>query len=839
MDEPEPRGEDRRRVARDTMNFDGNRAGHELRLRQVSGEPAPWQHGLLDPEQWTASWIEPAEPEDSPARQRPAYLLAGRVEIPGEIASATLHATAHGIYEPFVNGARVGDFELTPGFTSYRRRLQVQTFDVTGLVATGENILGAIVSDGWWRGQNGVARRVNDYGNTTAFLAELVVTLRSGAVVRFGTDSTWRSCRSHILRADLIAGEVHDLRLRVSGWAEAGTDRSSWDPVRVVDHGFESLCVSPAPRVRRIEELRPVSIREIAPRRWVVDFGQNSNGWVRLGNLGPKGTQITLTYGEALDAEGDVTQANVASGILEPAGSPVTFQVDTVISAGIAGDVFEPRHSTKGFQYVRVEGHPGPLGPDDIASVVVHTDLTRIGSFDCSDGRLNAIHRIAEWSFRANACDIPTDCPTRERSGWTGDWQIYVETAAYLYDIAGFATKWLRDLAAEQWPNGAVTNLVPEPHPMDDREPAYWKNLVGSAGWGDAAVHVPWEIYRATGDARLLAEQWPSMTAWVDFAANAAATRRHPFRIERSAEPAAHEQYIWDSGFHFGEWLEPGESLADAIRSAVTSDHGPLATAYLYRSALEVAKIAGVLGRAADAARYGELAANTRNAWQREFLGDDGRIAPSTQATLVRALAFGLVPDALRERTARDLVALIRAAENHLATGFLATPFLLPVLADTGHLAVAYELLFQETAPSWLLMIARGATTVWEEWEGIDASGVARGSLNHYSKGAVISFLHRYIAGLQILEPGYRRFRVAPHPGGGLTRAATYHVSPHGRIDVSWEREGNEIEVCVTVPPGTEANLVLPDGTTDVLAPGAHRRTSRCGLGTGGCERPL
>src|SRR6185436_4269186 len=236
----------------------------------------------------------------------------------------------------------------------------------------------------------------------------------------------WRSCASHILRADLIAGEVHDLRCRIPAWAEAGTDRSSWDRVRIADHRFDHLCASAAPPVRRIEDLRPVSIRELAPRRWVVDFGQNSNGWVRLRKLGPSGTQITLTYGEALDRDGDVTQANIASGVSSAADESVTFQVDTVISAGSDDDVFEPRHSTKGFQYVRVDGHPGPLQIDDITSIVVHTDLRRIGSFACSDERINRLHRVAEWSFRGNACDIPPQCPTRERSGWTSDWQIYV-----------------------------------------------------------------------------------------------------------------------------------------------------------------------------------------------------------------------------------------------------------------------------------------------------------------------------------------------------------------------------------------------------------------------------
>jgi alpha-L-rhamnosidase len=782
--------------------------------------PASWEHGLVDPSDWVARWVAPVEAGDLPPRQRPAYQLAGAARIDGEVARARLYATAHGVYEAFVNGTRVGDLELTPGWTAYRQRLQVQAYDVTALLAPGDNVVGALLSDGWWRGQNSVSRRVDDYGPTSALLLQLVVTLASGETRTFGTDGTWRSTPSHILRADLIAGEVHDLRRRAD-WREW----PAWAPVRVEDgdgHGYDQLCASPAPPVRRVDEVRPVSVRQVGERRWVVDVGQNISGWVRLGGLGPAGTETTLTYGEWLDADGDVTQDNVAYPSSTEVERSVTFQVDIVTSAGVEGDVFEPRHSTKGFQFVRVEGYDGTLTPDDLTAVVVHTDLDRRGRFACSDPRVEAVHRIAEWSFRGNACDIPTDCPTRERAGWTGDWQIYVETAAFLYDVGGFSVKWLRDLAAEQRPDGKVTNLVPESHPGDDRPPGHWPLLEGSAGWGDAAVHVPWVVYQVTGDRRVLADQWPSMQAWVDYAADAAATRRHASRVERSADPLPHERYLWDTGWHFGEWLEAGESLEDTIAAAMTADHGPVATAYLHRSAHELAEVARILGRDGEAARYAQLAANAADAWRREFLAGDGTTAPDTQATYARALTFGLIPRERRAASAGRLVELIRKAGDHLGTGFLATPFLLPVLADTGHLDVAYDLLFQDTEPSWLVMVDRGATTVWEEWGGVDAGGRAHASLNHYSKGAVISFLHQYVAGLRPLEPGYRRFRVAPRPGGGLTWAEAHHDSPYGPIDVRWERDGDRLDVDVTVPPGTTAEVVLPTGDARTLTSGRH-----------------
>jgi alpha-L-rhamnosidase len=403
-----------------------------------------------------------------------------------------------------------------------------------------------------------------------------------------------------------------------------------------------------------------------------------------------------------------------------------------------------------------------------------------------------------------------------------GDWQLYVATAAELYDVADWSARWLADLAADQLPSGVVTNIVPDPSP----DAPLWKDGHGASGWGDAAVHVPWEIHRATGRTDVLAAQLGSMRRWVDFAATTAASGRHPSRVERNAQPLPHERYIWDSGWHFGEWLEPGTNMDEVFADLFVADHGPVATAYLFRSADQLAHIGEILGDPEVAERYGTLAANVLDAWRVEFLDDQGHVQPQTQANLVRALAFGLVPDDLRARAATDLVVLIRAAGTHLGTGFLSTPFLLPVLAGTGHLDVAFELLLRDDEPSWLHMTDVGATTVWEDWDGVRADGTPSHSLNHYSKGAVISFLHRYVAGLELVEPGYRRFRVAPTPGGGVTWATIHHDSPHGRIDVSWTTDATGAgQLDVTVPPGTEADLRLPDGTTDLLDPGTHHRT--------------
>ncbi|TDE10601.1 family 78 glycoside hydrolase catalytic domain [Jiangella asiatica] len=784
--------------------------------------PASFELGLLEEADWLATWIEPSESaQERHQTPHPAHLLRGGFVVDQPVERARLYVTAHGIYECHLNGRRVGDLELTPGFTSYGATLQVQTYDVTDMLQPGENVLGAVLSDGWFRGQVGGARLSGHYGDAVALLAQLVLRSTNGDVVHFGTGPDWLSGFGAIRQADLIQGEVVDLRLDVPGWCTPGTRPSDWVPVRVAAHDFSRLCSSPSPPVRRIEELAPVAVIDRGDRQ-VVDFGQNFNGRIRLASSVRSGATLTFTHGEALGDDGDVTLENLA--VSDPGNSNVSyepefanlalpFQTDSVTLAG-ADVVYEPRHTTHGFRYVRLEGAEGLDAGHDLTGVVVHTDLRRTGWFECSDERVNRLHEAAVWSLRSNVCDIPTDCPTRERAGWTGDWQIFVSTAAFLYDVAGFSVKWLRDLAVEQRSSGAVNHCVP--NTLSDAIVEKFGVAHGAAGWGDAAVLVPWEVYRAYGDQELLREQWTSMAAWVEFAADAARSARHPTRTATRPVPAPHDQFLWDTGFHWGEWLEPdgtgtGSAGVDDLREA---DHGDVATAYLHLSARRLGDMAEVLGNRLEKTHYHALAEATRKAWMTEFFRPDGALTRDTQAAHVRALAFGLVPPTARTKAVRRLVELVRAAGTHPGTGFLATPYLLPVLADHGQLDLAYELLLQDTEPSWLTMIDRGATTIWEAWNGIDTTGEAHLSLNHYSKGAVISFLHRHVAGIQLLDdgPAYRRFQIVPQPGGGLTWARAVHVSPYGRIESSWVLDGERFTVNVLVPAGTTADVVLPCG---------------------------
>ncbi|RKR29871.1 alpha-L-rhamnosidase [Arthrobacter oryzae] len=796
--------------------------------------PMTVELGLLHPGDWTAQWIGPDEPAVPEPGERPGHALSKTFTLDAAPDLARVYATAHGIYELFINGVRVGDQQLTPGSTSYHSTLQVQAFDIAGLLRPGSNAVRAVLTDGWYRGTFGYTRVADMYGTQTAFLAQLELGTGGQRTV-IGTDVSWHVSATEIVSADLMAGQRVDFRRRHQGAGRAV----------LRDGSFAGLTGPVAPPTRIVEELVPISITRLSNGNQVVDLGQNINGWIRLSRLGAPGATVTLVYGEALDADGDVTQDHLRPHDFRNPGQFLgAGQVDSVVASGAPGEVFEPRHTTHGFQYIAVQGLDADLEPGDITGCMVQTDLERLGTFSCSDRRLNRLHDIVEWSFRGNACEVPTDCPQREKAGWAGDWQLFAPTAAYLFDVAGFTAKWLNDVRKDQWDNGVVTNISPSPGPeLTGAEFMAFTN--GSSGWGDAVVMVPWEIHLATGDTGILEQNWEAMERWLGFIRSTAEGARHPAKAAAHGAPAPHEQYLWDTGFHFGEWMEPGGPAPDLFASR-SADNGIVATAYYRHSSAIMARIAAVLGKEDKARELGELSENVRRAWQREYLRADGTVGNrtvgngtvgnrtvdgGTQANCVRALAFDLVSDDVRAAVAGQLAGLVRDAGTHLGTGFLATPYLLPVLADNGYPDLAYELLMQDSEPSWLAMVDRGATTVWEAWNGLDADGTARQSLNHYSKGAVISFLHRYTAGLR-QAPGsaaHERIIIEPRPGAGITSAATSHRGPQGLIGVSWAIDDDEITLTATIPSGTTAEVRLPGQPNAVVGPGTHTFTAPSG----------
>lgn len=752
-----------------------------------------------------AAWISFPEPEVPPKTLRPAYEFRKSFELAARPDIAELAVTAHGIYEAFLNGVRVGDGELTPGPSAYHARLYVQSYDVTNLLAAGANELRLVLSDGWFRGQTGYGRAADHAGTRTAVLARLTGQA-SGSAFDVVTDTTWQTAASSILAADLMEGETHDLRrLGREDWVAAVAS----DDLLCTD--WSRLDVSPAPPIRRLREFPAVSIQRLASGRQIVDFGQNINGWVRLTNLGDAGTETVLHHAEHLRPEDGDVDLEAFAAIVHVSGDRLSpGQRDAVISRGIAGDVFEPRHSTKGFRYVAVDGRDDDLSPSELTAIEVRSDLARAGWFACSDEDLNRFHAIAYDTWRANSCGVPTDCPTRERAGFTGDYQIFVGTAAYLEDVEGFSRHWLQALAGEQFGTGVVPNVVPVAGDPGWEMPFSFE---GSAGWGDAAAIVPWELYQAYGDTDVLAAMYPVMRRWVDHVAEVTANFRHQ---SKAAQPVRdHDRYLWDAGFHWGEWLEPGQQWNP------TDDHGVIATAYFEHSARLVARVAGLLDDGEAARDYEALADRVRDAWRTEYWRDS-RVHPESQANYVRGLRFGLVPDHQRDAAVERLVQLVHDAGDHLTTGFLSTPWLLPVLADAGHADLAYRVLRQRDVPGWLVMLDRGATTVWEAWEGVHDDGTAEASLSHYSKGGVIDFFHSHIAGLRRLEPGWRRFLVKPVPGEGITWASAALNARSGRIEVEWHLTDGAMTATVVVPVGATARVELPGAEPVELGPGTH-----------------
>lgn len=765
-----------------------------------------------------AQWMQVKEDVVGERAERPAYFLRKEFEVKGPINKGFIKATAQGIYNIYIDGNRIGDAVLTPDTTDYRFHLAVQEYDVTSLLTPGTHTVVIELADGFYRSTTGFWRVDVNYENFVAALFEMDINYADGSRQEVDSDTSWKVAPSHILGADLMEGQTEDRRLFNPAIKLNGFDDSLWD-APLAGSAEAALVREFAPPIRVIEELKPVSITTLDDGAIAIDFGQNINGWIKLSNLGPLDTQFEIKHAEGRYPNGHVNMEHMViplPGIPQHTGGQRAF----VTSSGVAGDVFENYFTTQGFQYVEIVGHPGPISADDIRALVVHSDLKRTGWFRSDNENLNWLHEATVWSFRDNMCGVPTDCPTRERAGWTGDWQLFSPTAAFLYDVLDATRKWMADVVVGQTPDGVIPNIAPSDKRMRPGGEGVFMN--GSAGWGDAIVSTPLDMYYAYNDLQLARESWDAMVKWMNFAYTRSKEIRHPDRIAARPQAAAHEEFIWDAPFHWGEWLAAGDEAPD-FPKFLTLDHGITATAYMYRSTLQMIEIGRLIGKSdAELAQYIELAPKIKDAWQKEYILPNGLLTDETQANYLRALHFDLAPTELRDGMGKKLVEIIRAAGTHLGTGFLATPYLLTTLADIGYTDVAYELLFQDTVPSWMYMKKKGATTIWENWGGIDDEGNISASLNHYSKGAVISFMHQYIAGLKSTAPAYKSFVVKPILGPQVNDVDLKLDSPQGRIEVEWHRRDGKLSLRVLVPAGSTATAELPDGTQHALVAGEN-----------------
>ncbi|WP_064741868.1 alpha-L-rhamnosidase [Hamadaea tsunoensis] len=776
-------------------------ASRERRLVRVRAwadgctEPSPWsapaivEAGLLHRDDWQANAISP-QPDTATDLPRPAMLLRRDFTVTAPVASARLYATAHGLYELEINGCRVGDHVLAPGWTSYPERLRYQTFDVTELLSDGANTIGGWLADGWFRGLIGFNGGTHNlYGTRTALLAQLELRHPDGTITTIGTDRHWRTAPSPITATGLYEGEHHDARLISHGWSSPGFDDRDWLPATVSDIDLSCLTAPTGPPVRRVETLTPVAVFTSPAGKQILDFGQNISGRLRIQVHGPAGQVVRLHHAEVLE------HGELCTRPLRNAPSIDTF----ILGDSDTVQEWEPRFTIHGFRYAQIDADV----PVDATAVVIHTDMTHAGRFGCSDPLLTRLHDNVVWSMRGNFVDLPTDCPQRdERLGWTGDIAAFAPTASYLYDCTGLLTSWLTDLAAEQRRFGTVPHYVPWVPVLFDLTPA--------AAWGDAAVLVPWTLYQRTGDLQILADQYPSMTAWVD-------------QIAAIAGPG----HLWNSGFQFGDWLDP--AAPPRRPDQARTDPYLVASAYHAYTAGLLAETAALLGNTEDQRRYSGLAAATRTAFRAEFVTASGRMASDAPTAYALAIMFDLLPADLRDRAGRRLAELVADNGHLIATGFVGTPLICDALTVTGHLDTAYHLLTQTSCPSWLYPVTMGATTTWERWDSMLPDGSVNPgemtSFNHYALGAVADWMHRTLAGLSADAPGYRRLRVAPRPGGGLTHAHTEHLTPYGTAAVSWQRDGATLHVQATIPAGTTAVIDLLGQEPTAVGAGNHTFT--------------
>ncbi len=708
----------------------------------------------------------------------------------GGVASASLVATGLGIFEGYLDGQPIGPDVLSPGWSSYEWRIREYQYDVTELVPDRPFVVGFSLGKGWAGGRLGSRNGAAFWTTRPALIAHLEISYADGHTQVVATDAKWQSGASQTTMNELYDGQTIDARTDITGWNSDVTPREGWTGVTVRDFDKARLVPYSGPRVVRHEEIAPQRIWTSPSGKTLVDFGQNLVGWIRVRLNAPAGTTISIRHAEVLEHD------ELGTRPLRSAKA-----TDTYTTSG--GDVvFEPTKTFHGFRYAEVDGWPDELDADALRAVVVHSELTRIGHFECSDEMLNQLHRNVVWGQRGNFLDVPTDCPQRdERLGWTGDIAAFAPTAAFLFQVKDFLGEWLANVDAEQsHHDGIIPYVVPDalkfevPRPGRPRE--------STCLWSDAGVWVPWALYEAYGDVADLRASFGTMTAHLDH-----------------VETLLSQSGLWDTGFQFSDWLDPTAPPDDPFKAA--ADPGVVATACLYRSADVTARAAAILGETEAQQRYEAYAARLKDAFTANYV-DGGRVFSDCPTVYSLAICFDLL-SAEHERVAGDRLAELAAANGYrVATGFAGTPFVLHALSRTGHMDAAYRMLLERECPSWLYPVTMGATTIWERWDSMLADGTINPgqmtSFNHYAFGAVADWMHKVVAGINPLEPGYSRVLISPRPGGGLTWASASLDTPHGTVAVSWRVEDNKVTVDVTLPDGVSGVFRDPDGTESELS---------------------
>ena len=741
-------------------------------------------------------FIEP-ELEFDPKDRQPASYVRRSVEITKPVTKATLEMTALGVYIGYFNGHRLSDQELLPGYTDYRFRVQVQRYDVTALLLSGENVMAAVIGDGWYRGGQGASSVRNIFGTRLAWMSKLTVEYDDGSCERFYSDAGTKATQDGPVRSDdNKIDETYDARREMPGWNSPGFDDSGWHGVTEIVYSGQLIPHEGEP-VLRHESFKP-QVLTTPNGETVLDFRQNMAGRMRFRLNAGAGHTVTLTFGETLDENGNFTLNNLR---IPGAGKFISMELQKLTYTCRDGvQEYEPQFLFCGFRYVKLENWPEPVKPDSFTAFALYSDLPETGSFSCSDPRINQFVQNVRWSQKSNFVDIPTDCPTRERAGWTADISIFSETACYLTDTRRFLHKWLADYMLEQLEDGNLPFVVPTGEKPD--------NTWGCMGWSNAISNVAMTLYRFYGDPEILSYVYDSVRRFVDFNVKRAAKHNRLAFLH----PQKDREYIIDTGFHFGEWLEPGSSMPKDFITAMIHPDTELTTAWFYLTSLQLSRMAELLGKSEDAVTYRDLSQKLKAVYRKRFIRN-GRVKSRRQCKYVRPLAMGLAEGSEAQRLAAALNRMCAENGYRIGTGFLTTWQILDVLADNGYVDTAYRLLENEQCPGWLYTVSKGATTTWENWLGIDSKNHPKDSLNHYAMGSCVSWLYSYCAGIRPLKPGFEEILIRPMPGGSLTAAKADYHSVQGYIHSEWHIEGSTVYFHIETPENCKTRVELPDGS--------------------------
>jgi alpha-L-rhamnosidase len=740
--------------------------------------PAEWSMGLLHPQDWQAKWIGRDEPGAATVEHRlPARLLRKEFLVGKPVRRATVYYSGLGLSELYLNGAKVGDHVLSPGLTDYDKHVLYVAFDVAKQLAAGRNAIGLMLANGRYHAPR-LQANTRNFGDPKAIL-RLDVEYQDGSRSSVVSDESWKLSTAGPIRANNeYDGEEYDARMELPNWSRAGFDDSRWEPAHIVAAPAGVLVAQMAEPLRVTETLRPVSVRMLKPGVYIFDMGQNMVGWCRLTVSGPKGAQIALRHAETLQPDGSLYTANLRTA----------RATDLYTLKGEGAEVWEPRFTYHGFRYVEMTGFPGAPTSASLEGRVVHDDMEKSADFTSSNALLNQIHHNMFWGIRGNYRSIPTDCPQRdERQGWLGDRSQVSRSEAYMFDVAAFYTKWMTDIADSQKPDGSVPVVAPN----------YWPHYYDDLTWPGTFIFVHGMLYDEYGDKRAMERNYPAMKKWID-----------------------HEATFLKDGLmpkdQYGDWCVPPENpkLIHSVDPTRITDKTLLGTAYYYQLLGAMARYARLLDKPADAADFETRARQVYAAFQKRFFKPAGNIYDNgTQTSSILPLYFGMVPPENRAAVFESLTRSIeRTSDGHVGTGLVGAQWLMRTLTDNGRADLAYRIATERTYPGWGYMAEKGATTIWELWNG-DTADPAMNSGNHVMQiGDLAVWMYEDLAGIRSYpeRPGFQRIVIHPIPAGDLTFVKASHKSMYGTIATSWRRDAGHFTLEVTIPPNTSALVTLP-----------------------------